>query len=357
MSVPVLHDARKIAVFRPNAVGDFMFCLPALHALRSSYPEAEIVYLGLPWHAQFLAGRPGPVDRVAVVPPLPGIGGAGAAAAAAAAAAADGFLDAMRAEKFDLALQMFGGGRHANPLLAQFNARLSAGMRTADAAPLDRCIVYRTMVNQRLQLLEVAALAGAKAWPMKRQLQATLTDRQLAAQLVPASPGQRLVIVQPGASDARRCWPAARFAAVADALVEEGALVAINGSAAEAAIVGAVIEAMRYPAINLSGKASLNALCGLLERATLLVSNDTGPLHMALALDRACVGVYWFTNLIEAAPLCQHAHRAALSTRVHCSVCGMENTARRCEHDASFVDDVSLEEVTALAIDLFRAAR
>ena len=352
MNVPVLREVRKIAVFRPNALGDFMFCLPALHALRHSYPEAEIVYLGLPWHAQFLAGRPGPVDRVVVAPPLPGIGLPADGCADTTGVAC--FVDAMRDEKFDLALQMFGGGRHANPLVRQFEARLSVGMRTADAAPLDRCIDYGGLVNRRLQMLEVAALAGAQAWPMKRQLQLTGAERELGARLVPCAIGQRLVIVQPGASDARRCWPAAHFAAVADVLVEEGALVAVNGSAGEAAIAGAVIEAMRHSAVNLTGKASINALCGLLERAVLVVSNDTGPLHMALALGRPCVGVYWFTNLIESAPLSQHCHRAALSVRLHCPVCGMENLAKRCEHDVSFVDDVSLEEVTALSIDLFR---
>lgn len=341
----MLRDVRKIAVLRPNAVDEFMFCLPALHALKHSYPEAQLVYLGLPWHAAFLAGRPGPVDRCVVAPPIRESG-----------AALDGFVDAMRAERFDLALQMHGGGRHANALLARFDARLAVGMRTPDAAPLDRCVAYGTLVNRRLQLLEVAALAGARAWPMKRQLQATIADRQLAACLVPAAPGQRLVVVQPGAGDARRCWPAARFATVADALVEEGALVAINGTAGEAPLVGAVIDAMRHPALDLSGKATLGALCGLLERAALVVSNDSGPLHMALALGRACVGIYWFTRLIESAPLWQQRHRAALSTRIHCPLCGEDNTASRCAHDVSFVDDVALEEVTALAIDLFRSS-
>ncbi len=355
MSNTLLRDVRKIAVLRPNAVGDFMFCLPALHAIRHSYPEAEIVYLGLPWHAAFLDERPGPVDRAVVMPPIPGV--CGAAGPECAAAAVGNFVKNMQDENFDVALQMFGGGRYANPLIGKFGARLSVGMRSADAAPLDRCVAYRGLVNRRLQLLEVAALAGAKTWPMKRQLHATCADRQLAARLIPAAPGQKLVIVQPGASDARRRWAARRFAAVADALVEEGALVAINGGPDEVGVVAAVIEAMRYPAIDLSGKASLNALCGLLERAVLVVSNDTGPLHMALALSRPCVGVYWFTNLIESAPLFQHGHRAALSTRIACPVCGEENTASRCPHDVSFVDDVSLEEVTALAIDLFRSSR
>lgn len=344
-----LRDVRKMAVLRPNAVGDFMFCLPALHALKHAYPEAELVYLGQPWHAQFMAGRAGPIDRVVVVPPMPGIN-----AGTESSADVDDFIDSMRCAGFDLALQMYGGGRYANPLVRRFDARLTVGMRSPDAAPLDRALAYGGLVNRRLQLLEVAALAGATAWPMHDELRVTGADRRLAAQLVPALPGQRLVVVQPGASDVRRRWPAARFASVADALVEEGAVVAVNGSAAESPVVRAVIGAMRHPAIDLSGKASLQALCGLLERSALVVSNDTGPLHMALALGKPCVGIYWFSNLVESAPLCQHAHRAALSTRLACPVCGIENTSTRCEHEVSFVDDVPLEEVTALAIGLFR---
>ena len=354
MKTQPLRDVRKIAVLRPNAVGDFMFCLPALHALKHAYPEAELVYLGQAWHAQFLGNRPGPVDRVVVVPPMPGINAA--PDACADGPAIDEFMAAMRGARFDLALQMYGGGRYANPLVQRFEARLAVGMRSADAAPLERTLAYGELVNRRLQLLEVAALAGARVWPMNGELRVTAADRQQAAQLVPAVPGQRLVIVQPGASDVRRRWPAARFASVADALVEEGAVVAVNGSAAEAPVVRELIAAMRHPAIDLSGRASLPALCGLLERCALAVSNDTGPLHMALALGKSCVGIYWFSNLVESAPLCQQGHRAALSTRLACPVCGVENTSTRCAHDVSFVDDVSLEEVTALSIDLFRAS-
>jgi ADP-heptose:LPS heptosyltransferase len=61
MNGPRLSHVRKIAVFRPNAVGDFMYCLPALHALRHAYREAEIVCLEREWHRDFLRGRPGPL--------------------------------------------------------------------------------------------------------------------------------------------------------------------------------------------------------------------------------------------------------------------------------------------------------
>ena len=348
-----LADVRQIAVLRPNALGDFVFCLPALHALRQCYPAAHLLYIGLGWHAAFLEGRPGPVDSVAVMPPYPGMGVPGETDARAI----DAFVDALRTRRIDLAVQLFGGGRHANPLVRRLGARLTVGMCAAGAEPLDRNVRHEGVVNRRLQLLEVAALAGAAAWPMRRELHVTRHDQAEAARLLPPACGRPLVLLQPGATDPRRRWPVRRFAALGDLLAGEGALVAVNGSAEEGPLVRELIGAMRHPAIDLSGKASLGALCGILARSALVVSNDTGPLHLALALGTPAVGIYWLTNLIESAPLRQEGHRAAVSLRVHCSVCGEENITTRCTHDPSFVDDVTQEEVNALALELLRERR
>lgn len=349
MSLPAPREVGKIAVFRPNAVGDFVFALPALHALRHTYRHAELVYLGLDWHHALLAERPGPVDRVVVVPPD---------AIAEREATPDGdrenFLSAMRAERFDIVLQMYGGGRQSNPLVNRFGAHRTVGMQAPGAEPLWRSIPYGGSVNRRLQLLEVASLAGARQWPMSEALAVTPADRLAAARLVPESPQHPLVVLQPGASDPRRRWPAARFAQVGDALAALGAHVLVNGTQNEAPLVNAVTGAMKRNATDLAGKASLSALCGLIERAALVVSNDTGPLHLALAIGRPAVGIYWFTNFIESAPLKQRSHRAALSLRICCPLCGEPNISTRCPHDVSFVDDVTLDEVIACSTELFR---
>nr|WP_054268000.1 MULTISPECIES: glycosyltransferase family 9 protein [Massilia] len=346
---------RHIVVLRPNALGDFMFCLPALHALKHSYPEARLSYIGLPWHAAFLQGRPGPVDAVAVMPPYPGMGVGGQDDADPCAVEA--FVENLRRSGIDLAVQLFGGGRHANPFIRRLGARLTVGMCAGDAEPLDRNVRHEGVVNRRLQLLEVAALAGAAAWPMRRELDVTGDDLAQAARLLPPARDGPLVLLQPGASDPRRRWPVRRFAALADVLVREGASVAVNGTEEEAPLVRELIGAMRRPAIDLSGKVSLGALCGIVARCALVVSNDTGPLHLALAIGTPAVGIYWLTNLIESAPLRQHGHRAAVSLRVHCPVCGEENIRTRCAHDASFVDVVTQDEVNALALGLLRDGR
>jgi ADP-heptose:LPS heptosyltransferase len=184
----------------------------------------------------------------------------------------------------------------------------------------------------------------------------TDADRREAEPVLAACAGRPLAVLQPGSSDPRRCWPAARFAAVGDALAATGAVVAVNGSAGEAGLAGAVIGHMRRPALDLAGRLSLGGLCGLLEGAALMVSNDTGPLHLALAVGTPSVGIFWFTNLVDGTPLRQDLLRVALSLRLHCPVCGQENVHRRCAHDPSFVDDVSVEQVIGLALPLVRAS-
>ena len=343
MSTAVSGEVRRILVFRPSAVGDFVFALPCLQALKSAWPQAHLAYVGRPWHEQFLTGRPGPVDEVLVLPPCPGIGLPPDARVDEQALQA--FVQQVRSREFDLALQVFGGGRHANPLIRRLGAGLCAGFRSEDAPPLDVNVFYGFLQNRRLQLLELAGLLGAQYDWDAPELQATDAEKAQARQALRARGAEPLVVIQPAASDRRRCWPAERFAAVADHYAGQGALVAINGTAQESDTVAAVLRAMRHKALDLTGRLSLPALTGLLAQAQLLVSNDTGPLHLALALGTPAVGIYWLSNLIESGPLRQQHHRALMSVRLACPVCGMQNLRQRCEHDVCFVDDVSVAEV------------
>jgi ADP-heptose:LPS heptosyltransferase len=277
---------------------------------------------------------------------------------------------------------MYGGGRYSNPLLAAFGAHLTVGARADGAPPLDRWVPYAEPASRRLALLEVAALAGAAQVALEQELALTAADRQAAAAVLsrvraPAASAARpapcdplaphaapaaassaapLVLLQPGSSDPRRCWPAASFAAVGDALAGMGARIAVNGTDDEAPLVRRVVRAMRAPATDLSGKLDLGGLCGLIERAACVVSNDTGPLHLALAIGTPCVGIFWLTNLIDGAPLRPSLLRAALSLRQDCPVCGLPNLRQRCSHEASFVADVPVEQVIRMAQELLGSA-
>lgn len=349
-SALVFPHVNRIAVLRPGAVGDFIFALPALAALHAAYPKAHITLLGNAWQAEFLHERLVYIDEVVVLPPLKGVG-APAEVVEDEAAIGD-FLDRMQERGFDLAVQMYGGGYYSNPLLKRLGARHTLGLKTADAEALERTLPYQHSQNERLRLLELVGLAGAPAVTLDPRLPLLPRDLDEANSVLP--PGSApLVVLQPGATDARRRWPPEYFAAVGDELAARGARIAVNGTEDEAAIVAEVIKHMHHPALDLSGRLSLSGLCGLLARATLLVSNDTGPLHLAHALRVPCVGVYWLTNLLVSAPLTQEKHRAALSVHTACPVCGKDNTRLRCPHDPSFVADVSVSEVLRHALELY----
>ncbi|MDP9006148.1 MAG: glycosyltransferase family 9 protein, partial [Actinomycetota bacterium] len=115
----LVPDVQRIAVLRANALGDLMFALPALDAVRAAYPEAEVVLLGRAWHRDLLDGRPGPVDRTVVVPPFEG------SLAADQQRALEEVLDAVAEEGIDLALQLHGGGRNSNPVVSRLGARVT----------------------------------------------------------------------------------------------------------------------------------------------------------------------------------------------------------------------------------------
>ena len=348
---PAVPGIRKILALRPNAIGDFVFSLPALHALRHTYPEAHITFIGKTWHAAFLNERPAPVDEVVVMPPMPGVG----APPDAQIDLEPGkqFIERMQAERFDLAIQMYGGGRYSNPLINKLGAKLTIGLKTPEAEPLDRWLPYGDFVNRRLEFLQVAALVGAAPPLLEREIEIIERDRREAAELLAPTPGERIVILHPGASDVRRHWPAERFAAVGDALASQGATIIISATEAEAHLAQTIVSHMRHPVLDLTGRMSLSGLCGLLARAVMIVSNDTGPLHLAFALNTPVVGIYWLTNLVEAGPLRPSLLRAAMSVRVHCPMCGHDNRISRCPHDVCFVDDIATEVVATMALEVF----
>src|SRR2546430_2056491 len=181
---------RRIAVLRANALGDFIFALPALEALRAAYPQAEIVLLAKKWHATFLQGRPGPVDRVVAVPPYPGVseepGTPSTRHSLECTAELEQFFEAMAQERFDLAIQIHGGGRYSNPFLLRLGARLTVGLKTPDAAPLDRWVPYVYIQSEVLRYLEVVALVGATTHVLGPRIAVTAQDLAEAERVVPS---------------------------------------------------------------------------------------------------------------------------------------------------------------------------
>ena len=123
----------RIAVLRGGGLGDLIFALPAMAALRAAYPEAALTLLGTPVQQAPVAAVESPVDEFCLLPFAEGVRPGGEDHSEL-----DGFFDRQRARPLDLAVQLHGGGRYSNPFLLRLGARHTVGTRTADAAGLER---------------------------------------------------------------------------------------------------------------------------------------------------------------------------------------------------------------------------
>ncbi|HLZ36869.1 MAG TPA: glycosyltransferase family 9 protein [Mycobacteriales bacterium] len=351
-----IDDVRRLAVLRANGIGDLVFVLPALEALRAAYRTARVTYLGGPMHAELLPGRVATVDEVVVVPPSQGVWWPSGSVEDEATLAA--FFAEQRGRGYDVAVQLHGGGAFSNPFLRRLGARVTVGLRAPDAPPLDRTIDYVYYQTEILRYLEVVGLLGAPPVTVEPRLTLRPEDRAAAARAAPSGADEGpLVVVNPGATDPRRRWPPERFAAVADVLAADGASVVVVGDAGDRPLADAILAAMRAPARSLAGALPLGPLCALLARAALVVSNDTGPLHLARAVRTPTVGIYWIGNMINGGWTTTDRHRAAISWTVACPQCGTHVARGSCTHRPSYVADVPVEEVVPLARDLLRGPR
>jgi lipopolysaccharide heptosyltransferase II len=309
--------ALRIGVFRALVLGDMLCAVPALRAIRAAWPAAEITLIGLPWAAG-LAERLTQVDRFVAFPGHPGL-----PEREPDLAALPRFIEAMQAQHFDLLLQLHGSGSIVNPLLASFAARHTAGF----VEPGGYCAepeLHTPWPTHGHEIERLLALTDHLDLPRQgTQLELPLRDEDreaLHAQWPQLGQRQALVCLHPGAQLPSRRWPPERFAAIGDQLAAEGCEIVITGTAAEAPLADAVRRAMRAPALSLAGQTTLWTLAALIERARLLVCNDTGVSHVAAALHTPSVVVSLGADVSRWAPLDRARHRV-LWQPVPCRPC------------------------------------
>jgi heptosyltransferase-2 len=154
-----------------------------------------------------------------------------------------------------------------------------------------------------------------------------------------------LALIAPGASyGPSKLWPAERFAQVGDELARRGAAVAVVGTAGERALAARVVEGMQARAANLAGLLGLGALKAVVRRARVLVGNDAGARHLAVALGVASVILMGPTSL-EKTPL-NLERVTVLSADVSCRPCYL----RECPIDHRCMVRIEPEQVIEAAL-------
>jgi ADP-heptose:LPS heptosyltransferase len=206
-------------------------------------------------------------------------------------------------------VQLQGDGSFINEFVALLGAKRLAGFVPAGGGPPrslpdDVWVPYPERGSEVDRLLALPARLGA---PIDRRLEFPVsdTDRAAADDVLDSVgvDGAPVAVLHAGGSRPERRWPAERFAEIGNALSDKGLTVVLTGTSSEAGATAAVARAMRASAIDVAGRTSLGAMAGLIDRAQVVVTNDTGVSHLAAAIGTDSVTIFSASDRERWAPV------------------------------------------------------
>jgi heptosyltransferase-2 len=300
----------KLLVVAPSWIGDTILAQPLLALLKLNNPEARIDVLAPDWSAPLLA-RMDEVDAVIANPFRHGEFNFSARRALGHRLAADGYAQAyVLPNSWKSALiPFFAGIPHRIGYQGEARYRLLNRRRRLNE-PRHPQLVQR-----------YAALAGPLPASLPTpKLNSSPEQQQAARRALSLSADATPVVFCPGAEygPAKR-WPAEHFAALAQLVASPQQPAWLIGSDKDAAVGDAIAAASGGAAINLCGSSTLEQAIDLIASARCVVSNDSGLMHVAAALERPLVALYGSSSPAYTPPLSAQAR--IISRKLDCSPC------------------------------------
>lgn len=347
-------SARNVLCVRLDSLGDVLMTTPAIRALKHGHKNRRITLL--------TSAAGAAVARL--VPEIDDVIHWDAPWLKASRLRTDSgedrsFCDALRAEAFDAAVIFTVFSQSALPAalfcsLADIPLRLAYCRENpyqllSDWVPeIEPQHGIRHEVERQLQLV---ASIGCLDASTRLSLKVPAGDHRLCDSVI-ADTALDLespwLVIHPGATAPSRRYPIGQFAAVADRLCERGFQIVMTGTADERSLIDEMKRAMRSPGIDLAGQLALGPFAALLDRSALLVTNNTGPAHLAAAVGTPVVDLYALTNP-------QHTPwkvpSRVLSYDVPCRNC-FKSVCPEGHHDC--LRRVTPEQVVAATLDLYR---
>jgi lipopolysaccharide heptosyltransferase I len=312
---------QRVLIIKPSSIGDIVHAMPALARLRKHWPGAKLSWLVTPACAGLVKNHP-MIDEV-ILFRRNRLGEIWFNPRAAAEMV--GFILDLRKRQFDLVIDFQGLFRSgfiamacgARQRVGFANAR--EGARFCYTHHVD-CSWERDHAVERY--LKITMALGCAGDSIEFPLAVGDIERKYISGLIPA--GVRYAVLLPGTAWPTKRWPVEKFAALVEPLRRKfGLETVVAGTTSDASLT------RQIPAtFDLTGKTDLPQTVALLERAELVIANDTGPMHVAAALNRPLVTPYGPTNPIRTGPFGRMD--SVIRVDVPCSPC----YSRSCDHQS-----------------------
>jgi heptosyltransferase I len=282
----LISTPQNICILRLSAIGDTCHVVPVLRTLQQAWPAARFTWVIGALESSLMSALP-EVEFITVDK--------------RDRAARRELAARLRSRRFDVLLHMQLALR-ASLLARQIRATVKLGFDRARARELQWLFTNRRIAAQRREHVQDSFFGFAAALGVHERLlrwDVPIPDGALAAAAKLIPDARRTLIISPCSSHRLRNWSAARYAAVADhAVAVHGMQVMLCGapSAVERQMGAAILGHARLPISNRIGEDTLPQLLALLSRATVLLSPDSGPVHMATMVGTPVIGLYAATN-------------------------------------------------------------
>jgi 3-deoxy-D-manno-octulosonic-acid transferase/heptosyltransferase-1 len=334
----------RILIVKLSAIGDVVQSLPALEAMKRTFPHSEIDWVVEEAAADILYDHP-LIDRLLVSrrkawmrmlkqpsTVLQGLAGI------------RGFLRELRDRRYDIAVDLQGLLKSGVVIgLARAKRKIGfSGTRECSSCFLnERLPAYDIEKHALERYLDVARYLGAVdpkptcTLPIGRELDA-MRSRLTGIN----GDGRKIIVINPMARWKTKLWQEEKFAQLADRLIDErNALVALTGSPEDRAVTDRIQGMMRHQAVNWAGETTLRELAALAELSDLFITTDTGPMHLAAAAGTRVVALFGPTAPGRTGPY--GSGHVVVRAGVACSPC----FRRECDQGLRCMREITVEEV------------
>lgn len=327
----------SILCIRPGGIGDAVLLAPAFAALKQHFPQAELTVLAERRNAGVFSLTP-EVDRVLRYDVAREFG-------------------AFLRLKFDLVIDSEQYHRLSAVVARLTRTNIRIGFATNERARLfHHSVAYSHDVYEAVSFFQLLAPLAINCPDHFATPFLTLPAKALcrASELLAPLGNHRLVALFPGASIPERRWGNERFKEVAFGLVQEGCKVVVVGGKEDAASGDVIVREIGADGVNCAGQTTLAETAAILARSALLISGDSGILHLAVGLGVPTVSLFGPGIAKKWAP--RGEEHVVLNLDLPCSPCTRFGTTSACVRHAECLHRITPESVVEKALLRVRVA-